>query len=79
MKGSYGCKGQLLINKCIMEEAKTKKKNLSTAWIDYKKAFDSVPHTWIEKCLEIYKVCPTTIKFIVHGMKNWNTPSTYIT
>ena len=72
-KGSYGCKDQLLINKAILEEAKSKKKNLSTAWIDYKKAFDSVPHTWIEKCLEIYRVCPTTIKFIVQSMKNWKT------
>ena len=73
-KGNYGCKDQLLINKCVPEEANSKKKkNLSTVWIDYKKAFDSVPHTWIEKCLEIYKVCPTTSKFIVQSMKNWKT------
>jgi hypothetical protein len=32
-----------------------------------------VPHTWIEKCLKIYKVCPTTINFIVQSMNNWNT------
>jgi hypothetical protein len=24
--------------------------NLNIAWIDYKKAFDSVPHSWVEKC-----------------------------
>ena len=42
-RGSYGCKDQLLINKMILEDCNTKKKNLSTAWIDYKKAFDSVP------------------------------------
>ena len=36
-KGRYGCKDQLLINKMILEDCKTKKKNLSTAWIDYKK------------------------------------------
>ena len=35
-KGSYGCKDQLLINKAIMEEVKSKKRNLSTTWIDYK-------------------------------------------
>jgi hypothetical protein len=35
----------LLINKAILEKARSKKKNLSTARIDYKKAFDSVPHT----------------------------------
>ena len=42
-KGSYGCKDQLLINKAIIEMTKSKKRNLTTAWIDYKKAFDSVP------------------------------------
>ena len=42
----------------VVEEAKSRKKNLSTAWIDYRKAFDSVPHSWIEKTLEMYKVSP---------------------
>ena len=36
---SYGCKDQLLINKAILEEVRCKCRNLSTAWIDYKKAF----------------------------------------
>jgi len=31
---------------------------LTTAWIDYKKAFDSVPHDWILKCLSIYNPVP---------------------
>ena len=72
-RGSYGCKDQLLINKAILEEVKSKKKNLSTAWVDYKKAFDSVPHSWIVKSLEICRVCPTVIRFITSGMKNWKT------
>ena len=72
-KESYGCKDQLLINKMIIEEVKSKKKNLSTAWIDYKKAFDSVPHSWILKTLEMYKVCPTIISFIAQSMSTWQT------
>ena len=72
-KGSYGCKDQLLINKAIMEEVKAKKKNITTAWIDYKKAFDSVPHTWILKCLQMYHVSPTMISFITTNMTKWNT------
>ena len=44
-KNCYGCKDQLMINNVILENCKKKKKNLSTAWIDYKKAFDSVPHS----------------------------------
>ena len=50
--GLYGCKDQLMINKIILENCKKTKRNLSYAWIDYKKAFDSVPHEWILNCLK---------------------------
>ena len=72
-KGSYGCKDQLLINKAILEEVKSRKKHLSTAWIDYKKAFDSVPHSWILETLKIHRICPRLMKFIESNMKNWET------
>ena len=72
-RGSYGCKDQLLINKAIIEDAKKKKKNLSTAWIDYKKAFDSVPHDWILKCLEMYKLSPIIVQFLTSSMDQWKT------
>ena len=68
---SYDCKDQLLVNKMILEDCRTRKKNLSTAWIDYKKAFDSVPHSWIMKCMEIYKICPVVTQFITAAMRTW--------
>ena len=40
------------INKMIMREVKMRKRNLSMAWIDYKKAYDMVPHSWIIDYLE---------------------------
>ena len=70
-KGSYGCKDQLLVNKIILENAKTKEKHMSTAWIDYKKAFDSVPHSWILRYLETFKVSPTLINLHRTSMKLW--------
>ena len=72
-RGSYGCKDQLLINKMILENCHTKQKNLSTAWIDYKKAFDSVPHDWIIKSLQMLKVSPKFINFLRISMAKWNT------
>jgi len=72
-KGSYGCKDQLLINKAILEEVKSRKKNLTAAWVDYKKAFDSVPHDWILKCLSIYKISPILIQFLTQNMRQWST------
>ena len=32
--------------------------------IDYRKDFDSVPHTWILKVLQMYKISPTIIHFL---------------
>lgn len=72
-KGSYGCKDQLLINKMILEDCTKRKKNLSTSWIDYRKAFDSVPHSWIIKSLELYNVHPSITNFIAASMKGWKT------
>ena len=72
-KGSYGCKDQLLVNKMILEHYRKMKRNLSTAWIDYRKAFDSVPHSWILKTMQMYKASPTLINFLNHSMSTWKT------
>ena len=34
-------------DKMLMKEVKQKKKNLAMAWVDYKKVYDMVPHSWI--------------------------------
>ena len=39
-KGSWGCTDQLLINRMILDEVRTHKRNLVSMWFDYKKAFD---------------------------------------
>ena len=72
-KDFYGCKDQLMINNVILENCKKKKKNLSTAWIDYKKAFDSVHHSWILACLKMYKINPVLTTFIEASMRQWKT------
>ena len=72
-KGSYGCKEILLMNKTIIDDARRKKKNLSMAWIDYKKAYDSVPHDWILDALSMYQIHPKLIKFCEISMNQWCT------
>ena len=47
-----GMNDLLFIDKVIMGEVKMRKRNLSVVWIDYKKAFDMVPHSWVIACLE---------------------------
>ena len=72
-RNCLGTKDQLLINKSILEDCRRRKKSLSMAWIDYKKAYDSVPHSWIIDCLKIYKIHPSITEMMTRQMKNWNT------
>ena len=46
-KESRGTKDQLLIDRMIIQNCKRRQTGLAMAWIDYKKAFDMVPHSWI--------------------------------
>ena len=71
--GSYGCKDQLLMNKMVLEHCNSNTKNLSVAWIDYKKAFDSIPHDWIIKAMEMYRVAPEIINFVKIRIKTLKT------
>ena len=47
---------QLLINKSILNDARKHHQNLITVWLEYKKAFDSVPHSWLIQALKLAKV-----------------------
>lgn len=49
------------------------KEDLYSTYIDYKKAYDSVPHTWLLKVLDIYKVHPQLLSFLKIAMINWTT------
>ena len=60
-----------MINKMVLENYKKRNRNLSFAWIDYKKAFDSVPHEWILRSNGSRVAC-----FLKHNVKNWKTKLT---
>ena len=68
-----GTKDQMLIDKMVMMNSKRRKTNLSMTWLDYKKAFDMIPHSWLMKCLEIFSAEENTIKFLKNTMPNWRT------
>ena len=70
---SYGCRDQLLINQMIIEDCKSKHRNLSMTWIDYRKVFDSVPRSWILKVLDLFKISPVSINFLKVNMSVWET------
>ena len=58
----------LYIDQHILNESKLRQKNLAIAWIDYKKAYDIVPQSWILHCLIRYKIPNQVIQFIKKTM-----------
>ena len=42
------------------------------AWIDYTKAYDMVPHSWILKFLKMVGTAKNMISIISNSMVNWN-------
>ena len=71
--GSWGCVDQLLINKMVSDEVIKNRRNLITVWLDYKKAFDSVPHSWIIESLKLTKIPDKIIDAIKMVMFKWRT------
>ena len=43
------------------------------AWIDYKKAYDMVPHSWVLETLEIVQVSDNILEFVERSVANWQT------
>ena len=60
-KGSRGTNDLPYIDRAVIKDVKSRNKNLAMALIDYKKAYDMVPHSWIIKCLDLFRV-PENIK-----------------
>nr|XP_034834220.1 uncharacterized protein LOC117990836 [Maniola hyperantus] len=71
--GSRGTKELLLIDSVAGQLVKRNRRNFSAAWIDYRKAFDSVPHSWLLRVLELYKVDGTVRDFLGECMGQWST------
>jgi hypothetical protein len=72
-KGSRGCKDQITIDTIIVKQAIEKRRNLSMTYIDYRKAFDSIPHSCLLEILEMCKINPILINFMKKAMEKWTT------
>ena len=70
---SRGTKDQLLIDREGLRDAKRKKRHLSMAWIDYQKAYDMLPHSWILETLGLIKVAKNIEGLLRGSMASWKT------
>ena len=70
-KGSRGTNDLLYIDRAVIKEVKSRNMNLAMAWIDYKKAYDMVPHSWIIECLDLFGVAENIKSLLVNSMEKW--------
>jgi len=78
MRHSWATKDQLLIDKMVLEDVKKRHENLSMAWINFRKAFDSVPHDWLLFCLKSLGIHQNICSFIAVSMQYWSTELTVL-
>ena len=45
--------------------------NSAMAWIDHKKAYDMVPHSWIVESLDLFGVAENIKSLFVNSMEKW--------
>ena len=65
------------MDKAVLKDCKRRSTNLSMAWIDYRKAYDMISHSWISECIEVFGVAENTKKFLENSMNDWKLELTY--
>ena len=67
-RGHRGCLDTLMIDSMVAREATVRHRSLSVAWIDYQKAYDRVPHTWLREVLSAVRA-PLSIQRTLEGLR----------
>ena len=66
-RGSRGTKDHLLIDKMVLKDCTKRQTDLSMTWIDYRKAYDFVQHSWVHECMEIFGIAENLRTFLQSG------------
>ena len=72
-RGYRGTKDHLMLDKAILKHCKARKTNLAMAWIDYQKAYDLVPHSWIMETLAMVGASENVRGLLKNSMQQWTT------
>ena len=62
----------LLIDNMVLQDAHDGKRNLVCSWVDIKKAYDSLSHSWIKRMLSIHRFPLLLQQAIVNVIGSWN-------
>lgn len=72
-KGIWGCVEAHIIDASLTRDATDqKRRDLSVAWIDFQKAFDSVPHKYLRWILKSIGLHPAIRLLLKKLMNNWS-------
>ena len=69
-------KDQPLIDKTILRDCKRRHTNLAMAWINYQRAYDMVPHSWIKECMQMFGKANNIQNFLGESKKTCRTELT---
>ena len=64
-------KDQLLIDKTILKDCRKRRTNLAMMWIDYRKAHEFIPPSWILVCIDMLDIADNIRSFLEKSMKKW--------
>ena len=67
-----GTTDNLLIDDMVLRDARLHNRNLFCFWIDVKKAFDSVSHSWLISMLSLHRLPLKLVKLLVDIIHKWN-------
>ena len=67
-----GTLDNLLIDDMVLKDAHDGKRNLACCWVDVRKAYDSLSHSWMKRMLQIHRF-PTKLQITIGKiMSAWN-------
>ena len=72
-KDSRRTKDQLLIDKQILKYCKKHQRNLAMKWINYKKAYDMMPHGSIIEAMEMVRIPDNIVNLFENKKETWRT------
>lgn len=71
-KGVWGCTHALILDQTLIADALNQRQHpISVAWIDYAKAFDSLPHSYIKWLISALQVPKPLGEFIKKLINSW--------
>ena len=71
-----GTTDNLLVDRMVCHDSRNSRKNVSMAWIDVRKAFDSVSHEWLLEMMFLHKFPSWLCNTIKRLCQSWNTKIT---